>query len=212
MIDGTSSEENSEQHSDLASKDEQEEKVTVYEEPSMYDNLLKTIRLASESIVDAYKMMYSLNSLHSYYHRYAIEFFVVAVTFRQCAEESKSDTDEDDEDEENDLELLSEHSEDDAEQSSDTDDGEEYTEKTSSIANELENSSSFSAHLDYKLLKEEIASLSTNKGKYNCEDSFTSPPDGLNQKLYDHWLNTYKPSGGQDLHSSRQRSFFSLCK
>ncbi|GKD39182.1 U3 small nucleolar RNA-associated protein 25 [Tanacetum coccineum] len=228
---GTSSEEHSEEHSDLASEDEQEEEVAVYKEPSMYDNLLKTLGSASESIADAYKR-------------------------RQRAEEGKSDTDEDEEDEEDDLELLSgsdededeaeegdldptdvedaslagmkEHSEDDAEESSDTDGGAEYTENPSSIANGSESSSSFSAHLDYKLLKEDIESLSTNKVKYkwevdavNCkwvatkephlEDSYTSPPYGLNQKVYDHWLNTYKPSGGQDLHSSRQRSFFSLC-
>ncbi|GKE01287.1 hypothetical protein Tco_1389270 [Tanacetum coccineum] len=112
-----------EEHSDLASEDEQEEEVAVYKEPSMYINLLKTLGSASESIADAYKG-------------------------RKRAEEGKSDTDE----EEDDLELLSgsdeeedeaeeadldpmgvedasfaaieEHSEDDAEESSDTDGGE----------------------------------------------------------------------------------------
>ncbi|PWA72213.1 Digestive organ expansion factor, predicted [Artemisia annua] len=227
---GTSSEEHSEEHSDIASEDEQEEEVAVYREPSMYDNLLKILGSASESIADAYKR-------------------------RQRAEEGKSDTDEAEEDEEDDLELsgsdeeedeaeegdldptnveeasvadMEEHSEDDAAELSDTEEEEEYTENTSSIANESESPSSFSNHLGSKLLKEEVESLSANKGKYkwevdavNCkwvatkephlEDSYTSPPYGLNQKLYDHWLNTYKPSGGQDLHSSRQRSFFSLC-
>ncbi|PWA70846.1 nucleolar protein [Artemisia annua] len=178
---GTSSEEHSEEHLDLASEDEQEEEVAVYKEPSMYDNLLKTLGSASESIADAYKR-------------------------RQRAEEGKK-AEEGDLDptdvEEASVAGMEEHSEDDADDS-------------------------FSAHLDYKLLKEEIESLSANKGKYkwevdavNCkwvatkephlEDSYTSPPYGLDQKLYDHWLNSYKPSGGQDLHSSRQRSFFSLC-
>lgn len=34
----------------------------------------------------------------------------------------------------------------------------------------------------------------------------------LKQKLYKHWLDVYNISGGNDFHSSRQRSFFSLCE
>lgn len=222
----------SEEHSDIASEDEQEE-VAVYKEPSMYDNLLKTLGSASESIADAYKR-------------------------RQRAEEGKSDTDED---EENDLESLSgseegddetetgslrgdldtndlqesnlaeveEHSEDDGDEIFETDEEEEdVTADDQSIAKESESSSSFSTHLCYNLSKEETESLPIKKGKYkwevdaaNCkwvatkelllEDSNMNSPYGLNPKLYDHWLNIYKASGGHDLHSSRQRSFFSLC-
>ncbi|KAL4564389.1 hypothetical protein LXL04_028453 [Taraxacum kok-saghyz] len=220
----------SEEHSDIASEDEQEE-VPVYKEPSMYDNLLKTLGSASESFADAYKR-------------------------RQRAEEGKSDTDED---EDNDSESLSvseeeedetesesaggdsdqnvlegsslgeakEHSEDDADEAFDTDEEEkeELTVDDQVIAKDLETSSSFSDHLGYKLLKEEIESLSGKKGKYkyevdaaNCKWVATKelhlemdPPYGLHPKLYDHWLNIYKASGGHDLHSSRQRSFFSLC-
>lgn len=43
-----------EELSDIASENEQEE-VAVYKEPSMYDNLLKTLGSASESTADAYK-------------------------------------------------------------------------------------------------------------------------------------------------------------
>lgn len=57
---GTSSEEHSEEHSDLASEDEQEEEAAAYKEPSMYDNLLKTLGSASESIADAYQRRQSL--------------------------------------------------------------------------------------------------------------------------------------------------------
>ncbi|PWA33924.1 Digestive organ expansion factor, predicted [Artemisia annua] len=168
---GTSSEEHSEEHSDPASEDEQEEEVAVYKEPSMYDNLLKTLGLASESIADAYKR-------------------------RQHAEEEAEEGDLDPTDvEDASLAGMEEHSEDDAEESSDTE-GEEYTENTSSIANESESS----INCKWVATKEP-----------HLEDSYESPPYGLNQKLYDHWLNSYKPSGGQDLHSSRQRSFFSLC-
>ncbi|KAK9068656.1 hypothetical protein SSX86_012771 [Deinandra increscens subsp. villosa] len=224
----------SEEHSNVASESEQEE-VAVYKEPTMYDNLLKTLGSASESIADAYKR-------------------------RQRAEEGKNDSDED---EENDLESVSgseededvsengsesgdldpddlqgaslaameEHSDDEDEdeddEASDIDGEEEMTVNGHSIAKESESSSSFSDHLGYKLSKEDVENLSTNKGKYkwgvdaaNCkwvatreylEDSYMNSPYGLNMKLYDHWLDNYKSSGGHDLHSSRQRSFFSLC-
>ncbi|KAL8259922.1 hypothetical protein R6Q59_027875 [Mikania micrantha] len=211
--------------SDSASEDEQED-VAVYKEPTMYDNLLKTLGSASESIADAYKR-------------------------RQQAEEGKSDTDEEEESDlasisvseededvsENDdldpnelqganLSAMEEHSNDDDE-SSDIDGKEEMTGNGHSSAKESEGSSSFSAHLDHKLSKEEVENLSTKKGKYKwgieaakckwvatreyLEDSYTNSPYGLNKKLYDHWLNIYKASGGHDLHLSRQRSFFSLC-
>ncbi|KAJ0592129.1 putative digestive organ expansion factor, predicted [Helianthus annuus] len=220
--------------SNAASEDEQEE-VHVYKEPTMYDNLLKTLGSASESIANAYKR-------------------------RQRDEEGKSDTDEDIE---NDVESLSGSEEDEDESENDIesdaldtndvqgedeieyedgdgdedgdededgdgdddddDDGEEEV-----AGNKSEGSSSFSAHLDYELSKEEIENLPTKKMKYkhrleaanckwaatrelNLEDSYSKSPYGLNMKLYDHWLNSYTASGGQDLHSSRQRSFFSLC-
>ncbi|KAI3741879.1 hypothetical protein L1987_59557 [Smallanthus sonchifolius] len=203
----------SEKLSNIALEDKQEE-VPVYKEPTMYDNLLKTPGLVSESIADAYKR-------------------------RQRVEEGKSDPDEDKDvfgnDSEsgdldpNDLQGASDDDEEDQDdEASDKDREEEMTGNGHPIAKESESSSSFSAHLDYKLLKEEVENLATKKGKYkwgvyaaNCkwvatreprvEDSYTSSPYGLNMKLYDHWLNNYKASGGHDLHSSRQRSFFSLC-
>ncbi|XP_024959419.1 U3 small nucleolar RNA-associated protein 25 isoform X3 [Cynara cardunculus var. scolymus] len=224
---GTSSEE----HSNIASEEEQDE-VVAYKEPSMYDSLLKTLGSASESIADAYKR-------------------------RQRAEEGRSDTDEDQEDDLESLSVSEEdedgsedgspgsaldltdidgssladiggHIEDDDDEASDMDEEEEVTANGQSIAKESEISSSFSAHLDYKLLKDEVEILSRKKGKYkwevdaaNCkwvatrelilEDSYMNSPYGLNLKLYDHWLNNYEASGGHDLHSSRQRSFFSLC-
>ena len=43
-----------EEHSDIASEGEAEE-VVVYKEPSMYDNLLKTLGSGSESLANVYK-------------------------------------------------------------------------------------------------------------------------------------------------------------
>ncbi|KAI7746599.1 hypothetical protein M8C21_010203, partial [Ambrosia artemisiifolia] len=76
--DPSSQSHSSEELENVASEDEQEE-VAVYKEPTMYDNLLKTLGSTSESIANAYKR-------------------------RQRAEEGKNDSDED---EENDLESLS---------------------------------------------------------------------------------------------------------
>lgn len=44
-----------EEHSDIASEGEAEEEIVVYKEPSMYDNLLKTLGSGSESLANVYK-------------------------------------------------------------------------------------------------------------------------------------------------------------
>ncbi|KAJ4711566.1 U3 small nucleolar RNA-associated protein 25-like [Melia azedarach] len=95
----------------------------------------------------------------------------------------------------------------------------------------LAHASSFNEHFGYKLSKEEVDNLSKKKGKYkwevpavdmsNCKWMGTGecflqevnpyPHYGLKPKLYDHWLDIYKTSGGNDFHSSKQISFFSLC-
>ncbi|KAA3490166.1 digestive organ expansion factor-like protein [Gossypium australe] len=91
--------------------------------------------------------------------------------------------------------------------------------------------SSFTKHVEYKLSKVEANDLSKKKWKYtwevpaadisNCKwvgtgecflkDDDLSSNYGLKQKLYKHWLDVYKTSGGNDFHSSKQRWFFSLC-
>nr|POE48249.1 digestive organ expansion factor like [Quercus suber] len=91
--------------------------------------------------------------------------------------------------------------------------------------------SSFTIHLEHKLSKEEVDNMSTKKWKYkwevpvvgmsNCkwmgtEECFlkevnTNSDYGLKLKLYKHWLDVYKTSGGDDFHSSKERLFFSLC-
>ncbi|KAK8294494.1 hypothetical protein V6Z12_D05G003500 [Gossypium hirsutum] len=91
--------------------------------------------------------------------------------------------------------------------------------------------SSFTKRVEYKLSKVEADDLSKKKWKYtwevpaadisNCKwvgtgecflkDDDLSSNYGLKQKLYKHWLDVYKTSGGNDFHSSKQRWFFSLC-
>ncbi|GAV76017.1 DUF1253 domain-containing protein [Cephalotus follicularis] len=91
--------------------------------------------------------------------------------------------------------------------------------------------SSFDNHLDYKLSNEEVNDMSKKKWKYNWQvpaidmlnckwigtgecflkDDNCHPNHDLKPKLYKHWLDIYKTSGGSDFYSSKQRWFFSLC-
>ncbi|KAK3033327.1 hypothetical protein RJ639_034174 [Escallonia herrerae] len=224
----------SEEHSDVASKEEAEE--VVFKEPSMYDNLLKTLGSARESLANAYKK-------------------------RQREEEGKSDSDEsvdndlkslsasDEEDDGSDYESpnanegstiqgselvgASEESQDngtDHEGASDTDEEHDLAVNGQSVATASPSTSSFYDHLGHILSKEEVESLLKRKWKYKWEaatvhllnskwtgtgECFLEDADmdsgyGIKLKLHNHWLDMYKASGGSDFHSSRQRMFFSL--
>ncbi|GMI92900.1 nucleolar factor 1 [Hibiscus trionum] len=111
-------------------------------------------------------------------------------------------------------------------ETSDTDEDDDLTPRNPTVA-----SSSFAKHVEYKLSEEETDDLSKKKWKYtwevpaadisNCKwvgsgECFLKDGDlnsnyDLKQKLYKHWLDVYKTSGGNDFHSSKQRWFFSLC-
>ncbi|KAL8115299.1 protein NUCLEOLAR FACTOR 1 isoform X1 [Apium graveolens] len=89
----------------------------------------------------------------------------------------------------------------------------------------------FDEHYGYKLSKDEVNDLMGGKwknkwkvpavGMSKCRWIGTGEPflenDDINlaydlkPRLYNHWLDNYKANGGKDFHSSRQRSFFSLC-
>ncbi|KAK7303946.1 hypothetical protein RJT34_14873 [Clitoria ternatea] len=89
--------------------------------------------------------------------------------------------------------------------------------------------SSFDLHLQHNLSKEEIDSQKNRKfswetqaiGISNCkwtgtgknilEDLNIDSCDGLKAKLYEHWMDFYKTSGGKDINSPKQKTFFSLC-
>ncbi|XP_022135100.1 U3 small nucleolar RNA-associated protein 25 [Momordica charantia] len=124
-------------------------------------------------------------------------------------EGTEDDTNSSDTDQENELEAISHHA--------------------SSIS---DRTSSFNKHMEHKLSKEEAENFLKMKWKYawvvpaigmsNCKWSGTgecllkdldvkSSNYDLKVRLYEHWLDVYKTSGGTDFHSSRQRFFFSLC-
>ncbi|CAH9119873.1 unnamed protein product [Cuscuta epithymum] len=111
---------------------------------------------------------------------------------------------------------------------SDTDEEQDVRVNGQLGAETLTNSSTFHKHLGYKFSNDEANKLLDKKWKYkwnseesNCKwkgtgECFLKELDmnschGLKPVLYKHWLDTYKESGGQDFHSSRQMSFFSMC-
>ncbi|KAG9449276.1 hypothetical protein H6P81_009241 [Aristolochia fimbriata] len=98
-------------------------------------------------------------------------------------------------------------------------------------AHESKITSSFCAHVGCVLTEAEVRDLTERKWKFKWEmpatdvstgkwvgtgESLLKEVDlgstyGLKQKLYEHWLDAYRTSGGSDFHSSKQRQFFSLC-
>ncbi|KEH37417.1 putative digestive organ expansion factor, predicted [Medicago truncatula] len=89
--------------------------------------------------------------------------------------------------------------------------------------------SSFDLHLQHNLSKEEIDSQKNLKfswdvpviGVSNCKwrgtgenilkDFNINSCPGLKEKLYEHWMDVSKTSGGKDINSPKQKMFFSLC-
>ncbi|KAK6248039.1 hypothetical protein QUC31_019604 [Theobroma cacao] len=194
-----------------------------YKEPTMYDKLLTKLRSSNKSVVDAYQRRQ------------------VAEDDETDGTESFSISEQENSDEETDNDSLrmqepdmvgTEEQTEDAEteddlEASDTDQDDDLSVcGPSAVA-----ASSFSKHVEYNLSKTEAEDLSKKKWKYtwevsaadvsNCKwvgtgECFLKDADmnsnyGLKQKLYKHWLDVYKTSGGNDFHSSRLRWFFSLC-
>lgn len=228
----------SKEHENIGLDGESEEVVEIYKEPSMYDNLLKTLGSASESLANAYKM-------------------------RQREEEGKSDSEEDldtgsesfsmsEEDDDGydnkslktdpdgsklqgsclvDVTEQTENNGTDNDDVSDSDEEYDLCVNGHSTAKASTNTSSFNEHLGHKLSKDEVENLRKGKwknkwkvpavdtssckwigtGECFLEDDDINSGYGLKPRLYKHWLDNYKATGGKDFHSSKQRSFFSLC-
>ncbi|KAF3452756.1 hypothetical protein FNV43_RR03189 [Rhamnella rubrinervis] len=117
-------------------------------------------------------------------------------------------------------------------ETSDSDEEHQSEINDESTVEALVDGSSFHMHMGHNLSEIEADNLSKKKGKYkwelpaigmsNCKwkgtgefflkDVNGNADYGLKPKLYKHWLDVYKKSGGTDFHSSKQRFFFTLCK
>ncbi|KAI9168766.1 hypothetical protein LWI28_001628 [Acer negundo] len=129
------------------------------------------------------------------------------------------------------AEEQSEDAESEAEsKASDTDEEHGFSVNDQSSVKASTRASSFNEHFGYNLSEKEVDDLSKKKWKYewevpavdmsNCKwtgtgECFLKDVDlnsdlGVKAKLYNHWLDIYKTSGGIDFHLSKQRWFFSL--
>ncbi|XVE98813.1 hypothetical protein REPUB_Repub03eG0141100 [Reevesia pubescens] len=194
-----------------------------YQEPTMYDKLLTKLKSSNKSVADAYQ------------RRQVAEDDETDGTESLSISEEENDYEETNNDslgvQEPDMVGTEEQTEDaeteDDWETSDT----EQDDDLSVCGPSAVATSSFTKHVEYKLSKVEAEDLSKKKWKYtwevpaadisNCKwvgtgECFLKDDDlgsnyVLKEKLYKHWLDVYKTSGGNDFHSSRQRWFFSLC-
>ncbi|KAK9104212.1 hypothetical protein Scep_021056 [Stephania cephalantha] len=131
-----------------------------------------------------------------------------------------------------DIEELNEAVESEKEgESSDSDQEGDLKDGYRASGNAPRSMSSFHAHLEHNLSTVDVDDLTNRKWKFQWEfpvfesstskwkgtgGSFLNKFDddscyGLKPKLYKHWLDMYKKSGGNEFHSSRQKHFFALC-
>ncbi|KAL1224086.1 Protein NUCLEOLAR FACTOR 1 [Cardamine amara subsp. amara] len=112
-----------------------------------------------------------------------------------------------------------------------TDEEHELSTNGQSIVDASSSTSAFSEHLNHKLSSEEVENLPKGKWKFKWESPAFDMPNcswkgtsenfldgiqsdatyGLKPKLFKHWLQLYKKSGGKDFDSSKRRRFFSIC-
>ncbi|XP_024934959.2 protein NUCLEOLAR FACTOR 1 isoform X2 [Ziziphus jujuba] len=184
-----------------------------YEGESAYNKLLMMLGSSNKSVADACKK-------------------------RQRQEEGKSDSEEDEDngdvsssmsEEVDEVEEGAETEQD--KETSDLDEEHDSGTDDEATAEASVDGSSFHMHLEHGISEIEADNLSKKKWKYkwelpaigmpNCKwkgtgecfmkDVNSNAEYDLKSKLYKHWMDTYKKSGGSDFHSSKQRLFFTLC-
>lgn len=212
----------------------------VYKEPSMYDNLLMTLGSVDAPLADVYKRRQREEEGKSDTDRDedgSSESLSGPEEESDGEESSLSESERShaigSEPKETRNVGITGQSEDDAYENNEASDADqEYDLRVDeqSAVNASEVACSFNSHLAYTLSKEELDNLLKKKLKYkvlpsinilNCkwegtqeyslEDLSKYPDYGLKLKLYKHWLDLFKTSGGNDFHSSKQILFFSLC-
>lgn len=227
--------ESSEEHSSGVASEE-----LVYKEPSMYDNLLMTLGSVDAPLADVYKRRQREEEGKSDTDRDedgSSESLSRPEEESDGGESSLSESERShaigSEPKETRNVGITGQSEDDAyetNEASDTDQEYDLRVDEQSAVNASEVACSFNSHLAYIIAKEELDNVLKKKLKYkvlpsinilNCkwertqeyslEDLSKYPDYGLKLKLYKHWLDLFKTSGGNDFHSSKQILFFSLC-
>ncbi|KAL3625180.1 hypothetical protein CASFOL_030634 [Castilleja foliolosa] len=210
--------------------DVDEPRQVVYREPTMYDDLLKKLGSRNVSVADALRRRQKEEQGES-------ETDEDEDSGPESTSESEEKDDSEDEDGSDEPKGGVEVSEDvgtdddDAAVMSDTDDESGSRVNDQSLSDRSTILSTFDNHLSYKLASTDIDHLMTKKWRYtwkmpalnmsscnwrgtgtcSIKDLDVNVSYGLKPRLYKHWLENYKASGGSDFHQSKQRSFFSLC-
>ncbi|KAL3625165.1 hypothetical protein CASFOL_030619 [Castilleja foliolosa] len=202
--------------------DVDEPRQVVYREPTMYDDLLKKLGSRKEKNKGKVKQMKTV-----------VQNLLVSQK-RRMIPRMRINCDGEGSDEPKGGAEVSEDvgtDDDDAAVMSDTDDESGSRVNDQSLSDRSTILSTFDNHLSYKLASTDIEHLMTKKWRYtwkmpalnmsscnwrgtgtcSIKDLDVNVSYGLKPRLYKHWLENYKASGGSDFHQSKQRSFFSLC-
>ncbi|GAY36872.1 hypothetical protein CUMW_025090 [Citrus unshiu] len=205
----------------------------IYKEPSVYDNLLMKLGSSSESVADAFKMRQRQEEGRSDSEEEGVGGPESLSESEQEDDISGEGTDSESRNctTEGTLQQpgsigIREQNEDADSVASDTDEEHGLGLNGQPSSEASAHASSFHEHFGYNLSKEEVDDLSKKKLKYEWEvpavdmskckwvgtgecflkDDNLYSDYGLKPKLYKHWLDIYNKSGGNDFHSSKQRS------
>lgn len=214
-----------------SSEDDLPNVMPVYKEPSMYNNLLTALGSGNEAFANVYTRRQREEEGRS-----DSEDEDGAPESPSVSENDDDGDEGTDLEEPNQADIMvpSDDAESENEnEASDIDDGE--SESMNVIGhtgiNSLKGTSSFSDHVGHILTQAEVDDLLKRKWKYKWEVPAVDMPMskwvgtghcflkeinecadyGLKLKLYKHWFELFKSSGGEDFHSSRRRRFFSMC-
>ncbi|KAK1394264.1 U3 small nucleolar RNA-associated protein 25 [Heracleum sosnowskyi] len=225
------------EHTDIVSDGESEEMVEVQKENTMYDNLLQTLGSVSESLASANKKRQRDEEGKSDTEEdidTGSESLSMSEDDIDVSDDESPVMDSGGSKHQGSglVDVIEQADNDDTyvDNAFDSDDECDLN-VNGHFATSPTSTSSFDEHFGYKLSKDEVNDLTRGKwknkwkvpavgmskskwigtGEHFLENDNINQAYDLKPRLYNHWLDNYKANGGKDFHSSRQRSFFSLC-
>ncbi|CAN8312404.1 unnamed protein product [Cochlearia groenlandica] len=213
---------------------EEESESIVYREPTTYDNLLASLGSSNKVVAVMNKRRQREEEGKSDTEGDDDGEEEEEEEENSGSEDQISVDGEDDEQEGNSVdhsEKSDNHDEEEDSEDYETDEEHELTTDGQSFVDGSLSTSAFNEHLSHKLSSEEVETLPKGNWKFKWEAPAIDMPNcrwkgtkqnfldgvqsdasyGLKPKLYKHWLQLYKKSGGKDFDSSKRRRFFSIC-
>ncbi|XP_058068370.1 protein NUCLEOLAR FACTOR 1 isoform X2 [Magnolia sinica] len=213
------------------------EEEVVCKEPSMYDGLLMALGSGSGSFADLYKRRQREQEGRSDTEEDEDgDSESPSASVEEAGDEEGSDDEskfhqmENERSEHSPIDLVEEAEMEEDNEASDEDHANDL-EVNGQDADASKSTSSFNDHLGRTLSEAEVDDLIKSKWKFKWEapavnmsmskwvgtghcclkETDNDSAYDLKLRLYKHWQDVYKTSGGKDFHSSKQRQFFSLC-